>query len=174
MQSGSSDISLRLWGSPYANAALGKSVLLDHRLPTGEKVVLIICAKGIAAIACEASPMSPNSALLENAGDEPWPILQLLRQPDGRPKWIRWSPMEQHPTTLGLDTVREIHRAEPVLTDGGRRAIVEAIHGYYMQHVLEPSVTGFLSILEKQFSRAELYLFEVIQLVALYLQSKPQ
>ena len=38
-----------------------------------------------------------------------------------------------------------------------------AIESYYKQHVLEPSVAGFLSILEKQFARADLYLFELLQ-----------
>ena len=51
----------------------------------------------------------------------------------------------------------------PPLLEAGRRAIVSAIHGYYRQHVLEPSVAGFLSILEKQFARSDLYLFELLQ-----------
>ena len=41
--------------------------------------------------------------------------------------------------------------------------MVGAIRAYYEQHVLEPSVKGFLSILEKQFPRADLYLFELLQ-----------
>ena len=41
--------------------------------------------------------------------------------------------------------------------------VVGAIHEYYLQHVLEPSVAGFLSILEKQFARSDLYLFELLQ-----------
>jgi hypothetical protein len=41
--------------------------------------------------------------------------------------------------------------------------IVEAIERYYARQVLEPSIRGFLSILEKQFPRNDLYLFELLQ-----------
>ena len=47
------------------------------------------------------------------------------------------------------------------LTLAGRKFVVGAIHAYYEQHVLEPSVKP--SILEKQFPRADLYLFELLQ-----------
>jgi len=46
------------------------------------------------------------------------------------------------------------------------RAITEAIHRYYERQVLEPSIRGFLSILEKQFPRNDLYLFELLQVRA--------
>jgi hypothetical protein len=41
--------------------------------------------------------------------------------------------------------------------------ITEAIQRYYARQVLEPSVRGFLSILEKTFPRNDLYLFELLQ-----------
>ena len=49
------------------------------------------------------------------------------------------------------------------LSEAGRRLVVASIESYYRQHVLEPSVAGFLSILDKQFARTDLYLFELLQ-----------
>jgi hypothetical protein len=40
---------------------------------------------------------------------------------------------------------------------------VKAIHAYYERQVMEPAVKGFLSLLEKQFPRNSLYLFELLQ-----------
>ncbi len=41
--------------------------------------------------------------------------------------------------------------------------IIEGINRYYSRQVLEPAIRGFLSILEKQFPRNDLYLFELLQ-----------
>lgn len=41
--------------------------------------------------------------------------------------------------------------------------IVQGIERYYSRQVLEPSIRGFLAILEKQFPRNDLYLFELLQ-----------
>lgn len=43
------------------------------------------------------------------------------------------------------------------------RSIISSIERYYAQQVLEPSIRGFLAILEKQFPRNDLYLFELLQ-----------
>lgn len=43
------------------------------------------------------------------------------------------------------------------------RLLTESIRIYYAQQVLEPSVRGFLTVLEKQFARSDLYLFELLQ-----------
>ena len=41
--------------------------------------------------------------------------------------------------------------------------IVESIARYYGLQALEPSVRGFLAILEKQFDRADAYVWELLQ-----------
>ena len=41
--------------------------------------------------------------------------------------------------------------------------VIEGINRYYSRQVLEPAIRGFLSILEKQFPRNDLYLFELLQ-----------
>lgn len=43
------------------------------------------------------------------------------------------------------------------------KLVVDGIHRYYSRQVLEPSIRGFLSILEKTFPRNDLYLFELLQ-----------
>ena len=119
--------------------------------------MLIIDAEGIAAVACEGPGREPDACLVP--GSE-WPQLQLVRQSDGTAQWLSWQ-HGQPSRPIGAAHVRSVARA--VLTDAARRCIVGAIHDYYMQTVLEPSVKGFLSILEKQFPRADLYLFELLQ-----------
>ena len=119
--------------------------------------MLIIDAEGIAAVACEGPGREPDACLVPGAE---WPQLQLVRQSDGTAQWLSWQ-HGQPSRPIGAAHVRSVARA--VLTDAARRCIVGAIHDYYMQTVLEPSVKGFLSILEKQFPRADLYLFELLQ-----------
>lgn len=43
------------------------------------------------------------------------------------------------------------------------RTVVDAVRTYYEKQVREPSVRGFLSIIEKQFPKQSLYLFELLQ-----------
>ena len=145
-------LSLRLWAAPHAAHALGTVVLFEHAT-----LVLIIDAEGIAAVACEGPGREPDACLVPGAE---WPQLQLVRQSDGTAQWLSWQ-HGQPSRPIGAAHVRSVARA--VLTDAARRCIVGAIHDYYMQTVLEPSVKGFLSILEKQFPRADLYLFELLQ-----------
>ena len=133
------DISLRLWGAQHAATAIGKSVLLDHQIASGRRVVLVVDSKGIAAIVCEAEAMPPSEAGLVRGSDEPWPALQLVRV-GGQPRWFSWPLNAEKPTPLSAEGVRAASRGPRLLTSGGRRAIVGAIHGYYVQHVLEPSV----------------------------------
>ena len=45
----------------------------------------------------------------------------------------------------------------------GCNKVIEGINRYYSRQVLEPAIRGFLSILEKQFPRNDLYLFELLQ-----------
>jgi hypothetical protein len=59
------------------------------------------------------------------------------------------------------------HRAEGAGRRGvgatGAKLIVSNIHSYYTRQLMEPVTRGFLSILEKQFPRNDLYLFELLQ-----------
>ena len=54
-------------------------------------------------------------------------------------------------------------RKKAVLHSSSAQRIVNGIFEYYKTQILEPSVRGFLFILEKQFPRNDLYLFELLQ-----------
>lgn len=172
-----SRLQLRLWASAHCSRAFDdKCILLEHVLHDGQSVVLAIDARGVVAVVREAGSALPalQGTLAPGLSDacskpsdpaEPWPALQLHRLTDGTAKWLSSSPGSAQHATLTEEAARAAQRApsRSALTDAGRRAIVSAIHGYYVQHVLEPSVAGFLSVLEKSFSRSDLYLFELLQ-----------
>ena len=146
-----SRLQLRLWASTPCNRVLeSKCILLEHAVGAGESVVLAIDARGLAAVVTEAGGVAPTSAIAGTS--EPWPTLQLHRTADGKARWMSWPYGAASPTALTAEAARTMAAdpARAALTDAGRRAIVAAIHGYYVQHVLEPSVAGFLSVLEKQ------------------------
>lgn len=58
---------------------------------------------------------------------------------------------------------RELLRAVIPTVPIVAEAIIGSISRYYGRQVLEPSIRGFLAILEKQFPRNDLYLFELLQ-----------
>ena len=155
-------LSLRLWAQSHAPHVVGKAnVLLEHG-----GIVLCLDATGIACIVCEAGGLEPSAAGLQapGGGSEPWPLLQLHRDADGGAKWASWAVGECSCQSLSVAAARELVSKERLrLSEAGRRMVVGAIHDYYLHHVLEPSVAGFLSILEKQFARSDLYLFELLQ-----------
>ncbi|KAL3926415.1 MAG: hypothetical protein SGPRY_003308 [Prymnesium sp.] len=154
-------IPLRLWGASHASRAYGSCVLLEHSPPSGDRLVLLVDSRGIAALLSEAHPTPPREGGLVGEGEEPWPDVQLIRLGSGEAEWVHWPHGEPHPRKVLAGQLVSMERH--ALTEGGRRAIVRAIHDYYLQHVLEPSVAGFLSVLEKQFARSDLYLFELLQ-----------
>jgi hypothetical protein len=149
----STRLHLRLWAQPHCSRVVGKIVLLEHHGLDG--VVLCIDAAGIACVVCDAH-RAPTPEGLAPAADglpaEPWPVLQLCRQAGGGATWSKWSVGAASGTEVTPDVAKQLAAPEgrPTLTEAGRRLIVGAIEGYYQQHVLEPSVAGFLSILEKQ------------------------
>ena len=151
-------LSLRLWGQKHCHR-FGRCVLLDHVVDSG---VYCICIDehGIVACISEADDPLPAEFLAPGKPPEAWPSLRLKRAADGRARWT-------FDDGSDIDDVGVLAASKaasrPTLSEAGRQAIVAAIYGYYRQHVLEPSVVGFLSILEKQFARSDLYLFELLQ-----------
>ena len=120
-------LSLRLWAQPHVEAKLGRCVLLDR----SPGVVIAVDESGIVAVVLEASTATETN-IAPGSPPEPWPTLTLTRTAGGAPAWQGAAPAERAPLTLA-----------------GRKFVVGAIRAYYEQHVLEPSVKGFLSILEK-------------------------
>ena len=157
-------LALRLWAQPHCSRTLGRTcVLLEHAVGSGEAVVLCIDLDGVAALVCESGDRAPAAPLARGEPPEAWPALQLQRGADGEARWVSWPSGSPKPAALTPSAARASLTSRPALTTAGRRAIVGAIHGYYTQHVLEPSVGGFLSLLSKQFARSDLYLFELLQ-----------
>jgi hypothetical protein len=64
---------------------------------------------------------------------------------------------------INLQINKEILEKSSISNPKVSKIIVDSIHRYYSLQVLEPSIKGFLSILEKQFPRNDLYLFELLQ-----------
>ncbi|EOD33828.1 hypothetical protein EMIHUDRAFT_229110 [Emiliania huxleyi CCMP1516] len=158
------DLSLRLWAQPHAEEVLGTCLLLEHSPTT----VLAVDRRGFAAVIVDEAARVGGSE--EPELPEPWPSLQLCRSTaGGKPQWRRLDRSSAagssaaEPLDLASAARLAASEARSPLTPAGRRWVVDAIRGYYTQHVLEPSVRGFLSILEKQFPRSDLYLFELLQ-----------
>ena len=147
-------LALRLWAQQHVSRVIGKGAILLE----SNELVLCFDARGVAAIVCESPGMQPStSGLAGSGGTEPWPILQLHRTASGAAQWVSWPLGATSATTLNVPAAQATAKqTRPQLTEAGRKLLVEAIESYYMQHVLEPSVAGFLSILEKTFARADL------------------
>ena len=82
-------------------------------------------------------------------------------------EWHVYNSTEEFPTKVAAgdaSTVRGMLATVPKCHDAFvARLLTESIRIYYAQQVLEPSVRGFLTVLEKQFARSDLYLFELLQ-----------
>jgi hypothetical protein len=149
-------LALRLWAQAHVARLIGKQhVLLEHAAEPG--VVLCLDALGLLCIVTEEGGVAPTAAGLSapGGGREPWPLLQLHRV-GASARWFSWAVGAATPTELSTSAAQALatSKSRAPLLEPGRRMLIAAIEGYYMQHVLEPSVAGFLSILEKQFSRS--------------------
>jgi hypothetical protein len=153
---------LRIRAEPVANSRFGKSFLLPS-IQADDDVCLVI-QQGIVALACSI-PAPAASALAAATGIDllsmPPLLLTMPVQDGGKHVWMRWDE-SQH------DYVQESDRYPPappvsLCSRTQAKAVIHGIHRYYSRQVLEPSIRGFLSILEKTFPRNDLYLFELLQ-----------
>ena len=155
---------LRIRAEPLANSRFGKCFLLPS-VQADDDICLVV-QHGIVSLACSA-PAPPASALAAATGIDlsmlPPLLLTMSDREGGGPvcQWMRWS--ESH-----RDYVPENDRDAPVVPPSScsriqAKAVINGIHRYYSRQVLEPSIRGFLSILEKTFPRNDLYLFELLQ-----------
>ena len=161
-------LALRLWAQSHVAGVFKQHVLLESSAGgPGAPLVLCFDAHGIACVICEAPGIAPSQEGLASpgGGHAAWPVLQLHRTATGGARWVTWAvgaaACEEISAVKAKESLGSASR--PALTEPGRRIVVAAIESYYQQHVLEPSVAGFLSILEKQFARSDLYLFELLQ-----------
>lgn len=153
---------LRIRAEPVANSRFGKCFLLPS-VEADDDICLVI-QQGIVSLAC-SMPAPSASVLSGSTGIDlsmmPPLLLAMPVQGGGGHVWMRWDQSRR-------DYVQENERDAPVLSSSlcsrvQAKAVIQGIHRYYSRQVLEPSIRGFLSILEKTFPRNDLYLFELLQ-----------
>jgi hypothetical protein len=154
-----SSLPLRLAVEPFV-----KSVIKScHVLPSEdeEKVCFIVADAGwVCTVVSDLSiwlhkdRITSLTKLLETSVP-PYAIVQC------RNGSFQWYHGQEQCDSLPLkkDVLRSGISASPDVA----QAIVGSIARYYGRQVLEPSIRGFLAILEKQFPRNDLYLFELLQ-----------
>lgn len=155
----------------------------------GDEVSIASNDAGFIALCLDQHKSPDAAAALLGLDGRDLPILGLVRErPSGDAVWVdfgfgrRENPgflSKEHPPKLA--SLREAqkcllvaqpsfahqHQAEGAGRRGvgatGAKLIVSNIHSYYTRQLMEPVTRGFLSILEKQFPRNDLYLFELLQ-----------
>ena len=150
---------LRLAAEAPATEVLGPSFCLQA--PDDEQGVCIIAdSAGIAAVAVERPWPARELAAELGLPEAEAPRLQLVRE---RGDAMVWHADGERCASAAAARAAHGARARPPLSRAQARRVVKGIDAYYARAVLEPAVRGFLSILEKQFPRSDLYLFELLQ-----------
>jgi len=125
---------------------------------------LVLHGDGIAAIVGDVQPLDAIANSLR-VPPEQLPRLLLSRKASVGDDAAWFSLDSASPARLSLEAVRR-GLEDPFRPRIGKeiaQRIVEDINLYYSQQVREPATRGFLSILERQFPRNDLYLFELLQ-----------
>ena len=172
------ELPLRLWADAggHARALCGqrgeKSFVLGVHAQTWRgsgpvpSVALVLGCGSVACVVCDAEEPPSAAALGELLGlspQDPLPGVLLLRARDDRPLWHA---LGASPRRVSLDEACDLARGRHLVNVGApfARCIVSNIRSYYFRQVQEPSVKGFLSLLENAiFPRNDLYLFELLQ-----------
>lgn len=148
---------LRLKVEPFAKRQLSAC----HILPSAdeEKVCFIVADAGwVATVVSELSLWDRASiARITSLPETAVPLFAVVQTGDD---FCWYSGAEKCPEP---PSKRDLLRSANASTPPVAEAIVGSISRYYGRQVLEPSIRGFLAILEKQFPRNDLYLFELLQ-----------
>ena len=153
------NLPLRLAAEPVARARLGNCFIIPSK-DDENRVCMIIGEDGLLALALDKIDYTDKE--LEGILGLDAACLPQLRVIVDTAKnsytWIGPAVADKRdPVSRQCDCADPAHRCL------APQRIVEGIHKYYARQVLEPSIRGFLSILEKQFPRNDLYLFELLQ-----------
>ena len=148
---------LRLQAEAHIKAAFPDAFVLPSIQE--EHLCLVVDDRGLIALVLN-NPLSIKevTSLLELPDSSAVPSFALLISSDGKVRWVDFT-VPSLPTIRTPRTIELNERVTPAVAC----IITKAIHRYYERQVLEPSIRGFLSILEKQFPRNDLYLFELLQ-----------
>ena len=187
------ELPLRLWADAggYARELCGAAekcfvlgVAVDGRAWREEErgaqptVAVVLGGGSLAAVVCEGpKPLTAPQlrrvfALPIDGQLEALPAVLLLRNSRGEAEWYSTKPEHAGPTgeprpLSGASAAAGLLRGDggaAVVGPGLASVLVSNIHSYYYRQVQEPSVKGFLSLLENAvFPRNDLYLFELLQ-----------
>eukprot|EP00035_Acanthoeca_spectabilis_P002881 m.90101 g.90101 ORF g.90101 m.90101 type:complete len:1844 (+) comp11809_c0_seq1:123-5654(+) len=142
-----------------------------------DNVAMILSESGLGLVAFDGEIL-PRVELavalgLSAAGEKELPPLALVRSRGGDPgshdaTWVAYDNTEtprrlrkSEAVTVAKATTSE--RANPRLSIALSKWITQAIHRYHSSQVMESTIQGFLSIVERSFPRNDLYLFELLQ-----------
>eukprot|EP00978_Attheya_sp_CCMP212_P009862 scaffold23476_cov53-Attheya_sp.AAC.5 len=115
---------------------------------------------------CDAPPDVPS---------DQWRIgtlLCLVRSTQNNPmanknemEWFVYRAREEFPEVMAKNEMEQFSSTDDIIVHDvfAAKLLTESIRNYYAQQMLEPSVRGFLGVLEKQFAQSNLYLFELLQ-----------
>ena len=154
---------LRLEVEPFVKGIL-KSC---HVLPSAdeEKLCYVVGDSGLLCVVVQDASCWADKSLLQQVTGLPGhslPYYAIVKK-DGGFQWY----LEDHVITeshTDRHTLKRNLLKKSITTNASlAHAFVESINRYYCRQVLEPSIRGFLGILEKQFPRNDLYLFELLQ-----------
>jgi hypothetical protein len=133
-------------------------------------VALVLGSGSVAAIVCDAAEPPTSRQLCEllrlgATGANLLPPVLMQRMSDDSCR-LHVISDGADPQTVSFGEAREMMDAGRVarIDSGFACCMVESIRSYYFMQVQEPSVKGFLSLLENAiFPRNDLYLFELLQ-----------
>ena len=151
-----SSLPLRLAAEPVARARLGNVFILPSR-EDESKACLIVAEDGLVASAASQAYSDDELAQLYGCDKACLPRLRLVLPTGGSSPTWSGTPFKPSGPLQQCSCTSDNHRCLVP------QRVVEGIYKYYARQVLEPSIRGFLSILEKQFPRNDLYLFELLQ-----------
>jgi hypothetical protein len=161
---------LRLAVEPHLQAFFGGGIFV---LPSveEEKVCFVVGERGVLALSLECNvdrnaPTQEEIAKILDCSVEDLPSFCLIRSSHDKHDPFWWARVSGSAKREKIKACRS-----DLLTSGAimqintisAAMVTRGIHRYYSRQVLEPSIRGFLTILEKQFPRADLYLFELLQ-----------
>ena len=122
---------------------------------------IVIFSHGVAALVGD----SEDRSLRVRDVDARLPRFALCVAASGAVSWAEKSDASHRYAPCRPPTPGDLRRGAAAVdeTSGWRDVVVASIANYYGLQALEPSVRGFLAILEKQFDRSDAYVWELLQ-----------
>lgn len=149
---------LRLAVEPWIREYIGTTCFI---LPSTneDRLCFIITNQGLLAFVLDDILTKEEILHLSQLKEVDWPKYTVIRC-SGEFYW--YLDERRCSTSPRSEDILDLMRQQP-LSISVAKVILESITRYYSRQVLEPSIRGFLGILEKQFPRNDLYLFELLQ-----------